>query len=146
MIRKPTVLKEMGARDAKPAAKAIIDYMKDTLLIGRYVTFVNKYPATVTLKNPTYKDVTFNLFMSFTVNPSDKRYTPALNSAIETSFIKCWDRVKKRIAAFPPITIRVRGTDAYISTDNYEVLKTAIEDFCTLWQTDEKLIIKDFLS
>lgn len=146
MIRQPKVFKEMGARDAKLAAKAIIDYMKDTLAIGRYLKFVNTYPATVTLKNPSYMDVTFNLFMSFEVASSDKHYSQKLNITIEKTFIKCWDKVKKSVAAYPPIDIKVRGTSVFISTDNYEVLDKAIKDFCELWKVEEKLIIKEFLS
>ena len=146
MIRQPKVLKEMGARDAKTSAMNLINYMKDTLAIGRYVKFVNDYPATVTLKNPTYIDVTFNLFMSFEVDPSDKHYSQKLNITIERSFIKCWDKVKKSIAAYPPIDIKVRGTSVFISTDNYEVLEKAIKDFCELWKVEEKFIIKEFLS
>lgn len=146
MICQPKTFREMGARDAKISAKSLINYMKDTLAIGRYVKFVNDYPATVTLKNPTYIDVTFNLFMSFEVDPSDKNYSQKLNITIESSFIKCWDKVKKSTKAYPPINIKVRGTSVFISTDNYEVLEKTIKDFCELWKVEENLIIKEFLS
>ena len=138
MIRKPKiVMKEMAAPQAKVEVKSLLDELKDKLTIQHYVSFRYPFPATVTLKNPSVLDVTFNLMMSFSLNEKDKNFH--LNSLIESSFAKCWTTIKKK---FTRIDIRIRGANIFVSTDDYDVLKACLDDFARLWKPEEFSIIK----
>ena len=44
MIRKPKIIKEMAAPQAKTEVKNLFDYMKDTISIQKYVTLKNPFP------------------------------------------------------------------------------------------------------
>lgn len=137
MIRKPKIIKEMAAPQAKTEIKNLLDYMKDTISIQNYVTLKNPFPATVILKNPVSINATFNLMMSFTVSEKDKNFHA--NSLIESAFIRCWTSVKR---TYPEVDIRIRGANVFISTDEYEVLENCIKDFVKLWKPQEFALIK----
>jgi len=137
MIRKPKIIKEMAAPQAKTEIKNLLDYMKDTISIQHYVTMRNPFPATVILKNPSSINVTFNLMMSFSATEKDKNFH--LNSLIDSAFIRCWSSVKKM---YPEVDIRIRGANVFISTDDYEVLENCIKDFVKLWKSQEFALIK----
>lgn len=137
MIRKPRVLKEMAAPQAKVEVKSLLEFMKEELVIQRYVTMKNEFPATVILKNPSSVNVTFNLMMSFSVSEKDKNYH--YNSLIESSFVKCWASVKRM---YPEVDIRIRGANVFIGTDDYEALENCIKEFVKLWKMEEFTIVK----
>lgn len=137
MIRKPKIIKEMAAPQAKTEIKNLLDYMKDTISIQKYVTLKNPFPATVILKNPVSINVTFNLMMSFTVSEKDKNFH--VNSLIESAFIRCWTSVKR---TYPEVDIRIREANVFISTDEYEVLENCMKDFIKLWKPQEFALIK----
>lgn len=132
-----TALKEMAAPQAKFEVRSLIDKMKDSISLQKYVTFKYPFPASVVLKNPSAANVTFNLMMSFSLSPKDKNYH--LSAAVDSAFEKCWNQVK-RMNGF--VDVRVRGANVFISTDSYDDLEKCVDEFLRLWKNEEYLLIK----